>query len=240
MDDGGYDRPELWLSDGWVACRRNGWTAPLYWESRGRALASLHPRRDARPSTRDEPVCHVSYLRGRRLRPLGGRRLATEAEWETAAVAQAAAIDGNFLESGRLPSGIRSRPARSHLARRRHSSSATSGSGRRARTSPYPGFRPAAGALGEYNGKFMCNQMVLRGGSCATPRSHIRPTYRQLLPARVALAVLGDPAGPRRMIEPASPAASPRRYVGLGRDEPVPPFPGRTSSSNPRASRVVG
>src|SRR5581483_5070472 len=165
--DGGYDRPELWLSDGWAARGRNAWTAPLYGERDGGAwsLFTLHGMRPLEPA---EPVCHVSYYEADAYARWAGARLPTEAEWETAALASAPG--GNFLDSGRLhpaPGGafhgdVWVWTASPYVA--------------------YPGYRPAAGALGEYNGKFMCNQLVLRGGSCVTPAGHIRPTYRNFFP----------------------------------------------------------
>jgi ergothioneine biosynthesis protein EgtB len=170
--EGGYERPDLWLSDGWNARCREGWQAPLYWEKagdqwQGFTLAGLRPLEDA------EPVCHVSYYEADAFARWAGARLATEAEWETAAAGLP--VEGNLLDNGRL-----------HPA-------ADAGSGVRQlfgdvwewTASPYtayPRYRPAAGALGEYNGKFMCNQFVLRGGSCATPRTHIRRSYRNFFP----------------------------------------------------------
>ena len=170
--DGGYARAELWLSDGWNACTRLGWRAPLYWEHLdGRwqtmTLAGLV---DVAPG---EPVTHVSFYEADAFARWSSARLATEAEWETAAANLP--IEGNFMESGRY------HPA--PLA----PDDATAGPAQmfgdcwewtQTPYTAYPGYRPAAGALGEYNGKFMCNQMILRGGSCATPRSHIRATYR--------------------------------------------------------------
>jgi len=168
--DRAYSRPEFWLSDGWNACTRLGWRAPLYWEHLdGRwqtmTLAGLV---DVAPS---EPVTHVSFYEADAFARWSGHRLATEAEWEFAA--NELPIAGNFLESGRYhPAPLPS-----------DETGLTQMFGdtwewTQSPYSPYPGYRPAAGALGEYNGKFMCNQMVLRGGSCATPQSHIHATYR--------------------------------------------------------------
>jgi len=163
--DGGYDRPELWLSDGWAARQRAGWRVPLHWHPDDRAIFTLHGMRPLDP---DEAVCHVSFYEADAYARWAGARLPTEFEWETAAGPRP--VRGNFLDSGRLhPSGGGSIygdvwvwTASPYVA--------------------YPGYRPAAGALGEYNGKFMCNQLVLRGGSCVTPPGHVRPTYRNFFP----------------------------------------------------------
>ena len=175
IEDGGYDRPELWLSEGWDARQAHQWTAPLYWERPGAGpwqvftlsgLCSLEP---------DEPLCHVSYFEADAFARWAGARLPTEAEWETAAADLV--IAGNFVESGRLhpsPSPDQgAAPAQLFGDAWEWTQSPYT---------PYPGYRPAPGALGEYNGKFMCNQMVLRGGSCATPSAHIRATYRNFFP----------------------------------------------------------
>ncbi len=169
IEDGGYRRPELWLSEGWSAVQREGWAAPLYFERRdGRwwhfTLAGPAPVDPA------EPACHLSYYEADALARWAGARLPTEFEWEVAAAT--AATDGTFLESGRhhpapLPAAGGPRGFFGDVWQWTSSSYA-----------PYPGYRAGDGALGEYNGKFMCNQYVLRGGSCATPRSHIRLTYR--------------------------------------------------------------
>jgi ergothioneine biosynthesis protein EgtB len=174
VEEGGYRRPELWLSDGWTARLAHGWEAPLYWERDGASwlqftLDGLQPLRD------DDPVCHVGYYEADAFARWAGARLPTEAEWETAA--GDVPVEGNLLDDDRLQpaawAGAVARPGQMF------------GDVWEWTASPYvayPGYRPAAGALGEYNGKFMCNQLVLRGGSCVTPRSHLRPTYRNFFP----------------------------------------------------------
>ena len=177
IEDGGYDRPEFWLSDGWAARKAQGWTAPLYWERAGGRLDDLDPRRlrsRSTPTSRS-PTSATTRPTPSPAGPAPGSP--TEAEWEVAATGPA--------DRGELP---RVRPVPPGPLRR---TPATTGPAQmfgdvwewtRSPYTPYPGYRPAAGALGEYNGKFMCNQMVLRGGSCATPRSHIRATYRNFFP----------------------------------------------------------
>jgi ergothioneine biosynthesis protein EgtB len=175
IEDGGYARPELWLSDGWIVSGRDGWTAPLYWERqdgrwRQMTLAGMVPVDEA------EPVCHLSYYEADAFARWNGARLPTEAEWEVAAALTVGL--GSFLEDGQLHPRPLLPGEEGELGR-------MLGDVWEWTASPYvayPGYRPAAGALGEYNGKFMCNQLVLRGGSCVTPVSHIRRTYRNFFP----------------------------------------------------------
>jgi ergothioneine biosynthesis protein EgtB len=169
---GGYRRWDLWLSEGWRTVRERGWTAPLYWERDGAGwwlftLAGLQ-RLDE-----DAPVSHVSYYEADAYARWRGWRLPTEYEWEVAAAR--VPIEGHFADAGLYHPRV-ARPER--LAQ-------LFGDCWEWTTSaylPYPGFRPAPGAVGEYNGKFMINQMVLRGGSCATPADHVRATYRNFFP----------------------------------------------------------
>jgi ergothioneine biosynthesis protein EgtB len=168
--DAGYRRAELWLSLGWATVQAEQWHAPLYWIEQDGAwqyhtLAGLRPVDDA------EPVCHVSYFEADAYARWAGARLPSESEWEVAS--RSVPIDGNFIEDGHHHP--QPRPAG------REGLSQMFGDvweWTRSAYLAYPGYQPAVGALGEYNGKFMCNQFVLRGGSCATPRDHIRPTYR--------------------------------------------------------------
>ncbi|HSD10093.1 MAG TPA: ergothioneine biosynthesis protein EgtB [Candidatus Binatia bacterium] len=176
VEDGAYSRPELWLSDGWDAVRLQAWQAPLYWQSDRRGawrVITLSGLRDLRA---DEPVCHVSFYEADAFARWYGARLPSEAEWEI--VAAKAAADGNFVEDGWLhPTGLEAAAAGAPAQLFGDVWEWT-----RSPYAPYPGYRTPAGALGEYNAKFMCNQFVLRGGSCATPRSHIRVTYRNFFP----------------------------------------------------------
>jgi ergothioneine biosynthesis protein EgtB len=173
MADDGYGRPELWLSDGWAARRQQSWEAPLYWEKHGNdwhtfTLGGMRPVTDA------EPVCHVSYYEADAFARWAGERLPTETEWEVAAAGLLVA--GNLLEEDLL------HPTPPTDAQPLVQLFGDVWEWTQSPYVPYPGYRPLAGALGEYNGKFMCNQMVLRGGSCVTPRSHIRSTYRNFFP----------------------------------------------------------
>src|SRR6185503_16336047 len=170
--EGGYRRPELWLSDGWAEVQASGWSAPLYWreEDGGWSLYTLHGRR---PLDAAEPVCHVSYYEADAFARWAGARLPTELEWEVAAGEESA--EGAFLESGALHPTAMSGSGPAQLLGDAWEWTASA-------YAPYPRFRTEEGAAGEYNGKFMSGQMVLRGGSCATPRSHIRITYRNFFP----------------------------------------------------------
>ena len=169
--EGGYREPGLWLSDGWATVQREGWQHPLYWRDDLASEFTLHGVSEIDPHA---PVSHLSYFEAEAFARWAGARLPTEAEWECAA--RDVPIGGNLLESGNF-----------------HPRAAATGDGLLQlygdvwewTASPYvsyPGFRPLPGALGEYNGKFMNGQWVLRGGSCATPRDHLRPSYRNFFP----------------------------------------------------------
>ena len=172
IEDGGYRRPELWLAAGWQQVQERHWQAPEYWERRdgGWHTFTLH---GMAPVDRNTPACHVSFYEAEALARWAGARLPSEAEWEVAV--QATPLEGNFVESGALhPLAPRADPAPGVLAQ----AYGDVWEWTRSDYGPYPGYQPAAGAVGEYNGKFMSGQYVLRGGSCATPVSHARATYR--------------------------------------------------------------
>ncbi len=174
MNDGGYERAQWWLADGWTLASECGWKAPLYWREDGAGgwrVRTLHGERAIDP---DEPVCHVSYYEASAYAAWADARLPTEFEWEAAVAALPLA--GHFYEQACL-----------------HPRAAVAGSGllqaygdawcwTRSSYDPYPGFAPLSGAVAEYNGKFMVGQLVLRGGSCVSPVGHLRATYRNFFP----------------------------------------------------------
>ena len=182
IEDGGYARPELWLSEGWAAVRQDGWTAPLYWRLGDDGRWSVFGLAGLQTLCPAEPVAHLSYYEADAFARWAGARLPTEAEWETAAHGLPA--EGNLADAGAL-----------------HPIPATGqglvqmiGDLWEWTMSPYvayPRYRPAEGAVGEYNGKFMSGQMVLRGGAAVTPPGHIRPTYRNFFPPAARWAFSG-------------------------------------------------
>jgi ergothioneine biosynthesis protein EgtB len=173
IQDHGYSRPELWFSDGWDTLCAQRWEAPLYWEQRedgSRWQFTMSGIKELDPT---EPVCHVSFYEADAYARWRGARLPREEEWEVAAVCMPSR--GTFLEDYIF----HPQPARAEGNQQMF------GDVWEWTASPYiayPGFQPATGLIGEYNGKFMCNQLVLRGGSCATPSSHIRASYRNFFP----------------------------------------------------------
>lgn len=188
--EGGYRDARWWLSDGWHAVQSEGWEAPLYWELDGDA-ARIYEMNGVRAVEPAEPACHLSYYEADAIARWAGARLPTEMEWEVAAAGHAAEL-GNFADDGHLhPLGatvvpilgsgvigfgsLGTGPALEQLFGDVWEWTSSS-------YSSYPGFRPLAGALGEYNGKFMSGQQVLRGGSCFTPRGHVRASYRNFFP----------------------------------------------------------
>ncbi|HUV71219.1 MAG TPA: ergothioneine biosynthesis protein EgtB [Terracidiphilus sp.] len=174
MADGGYRRPELWLSAGWDAVKEKDWQAPLYWTNEGGAWSVFTLRGEfTLKELETAPVSHVSFYEADAYARWAGRRLATEFEWEAAA--EGRAVEGNLLDAGRLMPAAGSELHQDEgIAQLWGDCWEWTGSAYLG----YPGFRPLAGALGEYNGKFMSGQMVLRGGSCVTPSAHIRASYR--------------------------------------------------------------
>ena len=185
MEDGGYETPLLWLSEGWATVQQEEWKAPLYWEKRdGRWwMMTLSGLREVDLA---EPVCHVSYFEADAYARWAYARLPTEAEWEVAA--HDVPVEGNFVESGLYhPAPLNAASTVGKLAQMYGDVWQWTQSS----YAPYPNFKPGPGAVGEYNGKFMCNQYVLRGGSCATSRSHTRSTYRNFFPTNAQWQFMG-------------------------------------------------
>ncbi|MCK0752291.1 ergothioneine biosynthesis protein EgtB [Chromohalobacter japonicus] len=180
---GGYDKPDYWLSDGWATVKAEGWRAPLYWVERD-GVWHHFTLRGLVPVDMNAPVCHVSFFEADAYAQWVGARLPTEAEWET--VAREVPMQGNFVEQDHLQP-VASMQSTSAPGQMFGDVWEWTGSAYR----PYPGFRTLSGSLGEYNGKFMSGQMVLRGGCCATPADHIRVTYRNFFPPHARWAFSG-------------------------------------------------
>ena len=174
IDDGGYRRPELWMSEGWATVQTNQWSEPFYWEraddDSGWRMFTLSGMRDVDPA---EPVTHLSWFEADAYARWAGARLPTEQEWEVAAAG--IPVGGNLVEAGVLHPTVADPATATNRLMQMYGDV---WEWTRSQYSPYPGYNPAPGALGEYNGKWMVNQFVLRGGSVATPASHIRATYR--------------------------------------------------------------
>ncbi len=185
IEDKGYETPEIWLSEGWATVETNNWNAPLYWQKQnGQWMQfTLTGLRKVEP---DEPVTHVSYFEADAFARWAGSRLPTESEWEVAA--SNIEIEGNFVDDLKFhPVGLDNSSNGNSLKQMYGDVWEWTQSS----YSAYPGYKTLPGALGEYNGKFMCNQMVLRGGSCATSKSHIRKTYRNFFPTNARWQFMG-------------------------------------------------
>ena len=176
IEDNGYSRPEFWLSLGWMTVNEQRWNAPLYWTKRDGAWWNF-TLSGLRRVDQSEPVTHVSYFEADAYANWAGARLPTEFEWERAVLS--CPIEGNFVETELFhPVAAVSAVSADKPGKGLQQIFGDVWEWTRSAYSPYPGYSAATGALGEYNGKFMCNQYVLRGGSCATSRTHIRRTYR--------------------------------------------------------------
>lgn len=171
MADGGYRTASLWLADGWTRVNSKGWRSPLYWEERDGTWLMM-TLEGLLPIEPDAPVSHVSYYEADAFARWAGHRLATEFEWEIAAAEEP--IEGNLLGTRAL----RPMPAGASTTAGPRQMFGDVWEWTQSAYLPYPGYRPPAGAIGEYNGKFMVSQQVLRGASCATPDGHTRPSYR--------------------------------------------------------------
>jgi ergothioneine biosynthesis protein EgtB len=186
MADGGYRKPDLWLSAGWDAVKANGWRAPLYWTEQDGALTVFTLRGELPlKELAAAPVSHVSYYEADAYARWAGRRLPTEFEWES--VVEGRPVEGNLLDSGNFTPVPSANLVRNQNGAKHEDQNGTKYYGdcwvwTSSAYLGYPGFKPLDGALGEYNGKFMSGQMVLRGGSCVTPARHIRSTYRNFFP----------------------------------------------------------
>jgi dimethylhistidine N-methyltransferase len=196
IEDGGYARPELWLSDGWATARAEGWSAPLYWrrDDAGWSVMTLAGRAPLDPAA---PVRHVSFYEAEAFARWSGRRLPSEAEWEHAARTRPQAFSNLFGEAWQWTASA---------------------------YAPYPGFRPTEGTASEYNGKFMANQMVLRGSSFATPEGHARATYRNFFYPQQRWAFMGvrlaDDAAPTSVRDDDAETALFRRELVEGLSRP--------------------
>lgn len=179
IQDGGYQRPELWLSDGWACAQAAGWTAPLYWSGHGQEDWTLYTLTGERGLVSDEPVVHVSYYEADAYARWAGARLPTEYEWERAALSDFACD----------PFSLHPAPARPDTGFCQLAGAVWQWTG--SPYMPYPGFRPAEGLAREYNGKFMSGQMVLRGGAAITPPGHTRISYRNFYPPSARWAFSG-------------------------------------------------
>ncbi len=185
IKDGGYETPEIWLSEGWATVEINNWIAPLYWQKiNGEWMQfTLTGLRKVEPN---EPLTHVSYFEADAYARWAGSRLPTEAEWEVAA--SNLEIEGNFVDNMNFHPAPLNKSSNGQPLKQMFGDV---WEWTQSAYSAYPGYKTPPGALGEYNGKFMCNQMVLRGGSCATSKSHIRKTYRNFFPTDARWQFMG-------------------------------------------------